>query len=67
MELNPSGREELGGQPERVEVRLDRAHSLVLRSQVQLEGANQVGYAGVCHDRTVPRREVESDALAPLC
>jgi transposase len=67
LELHPSGREEQSGQPERVKVRLDRAASLVLGSQVQLEGADQVGYAGVGHDRTVPRRRVESDALEPLC
>jgi hypothetical protein len=32
---------------------LEVAAGLVLGSQVRLEGANQVGYAGVGHDRAV--------------
>jgi hypothetical protein len=54
LQLDASGSEELSGQPECVEVRLDGAAGLVLGSEVQLEGANQVSYAGVGHDRTVP-------------
>jgi hypothetical protein len=46
LELDSSSREELVGEPEGVKVRLDRATSPVLCSQVQVEGANQVGYAG---------------------
>jgi hypothetical protein len=46
LEFNSSSREELVGEPEGVKVRLDRAASPVLCSQVQVEGANQVGYAG---------------------
>jgi hypothetical protein len=65
--LDASGSEELSGQPECVEVRLDGAAGLVLGSEVQLERANQVSYAGVGHDRTAPRTKVESDALEALC
>jgi hypothetical protein len=53
LELDPPRLQEPGRQLERVEGGLDRAAGLVLGSQVQLEGANQVGYAGVGHDRTV--------------
>ena len=67
LQLDASGSEELSGQPECVEVRLDGAAGLVLGSEVQLEGANQVSYAGVGSDRTVPRTKVESDALEALC
>jgi hypothetical protein len=47
FQLDASGREEPSGKPERVKVGLDRAAGLVLDSKVQLEGAHQVGYAGV--------------------
>jgi len=67
LQLDASGSEELTGQPECVEVRLDGAAGLVLGSEVQLEGANQVSYAGVGSDRTAPRTKVESDALEALC
>jgi hypothetical protein len=61
LELDSSSREELVGEPEGVKVRLDRAASPVLCSQVQVEGANQVGYAGSAI--TGPEHEEESSQV----
>jgi hypothetical protein len=65
LKPDASGREEPGGRPERVKLGLDCAVGLVLSLEMRLEGAHQVGYAGVGQDRTVPRTRVESGALEP--
>jgi hypothetical protein len=63
LKLDAPGGEELGRQPNRVEVGLDSAVGLVLGPAVQLEGARQVGYAGVDYGRTIPANGVVSQVL----
>ena len=67
FQLDASGREERGGQPERVEVRLNRAAGLFSARRCSSKERTRSATLGSAMTGRYPRTGVESDDLAPLC